>query len=430
MDRILVNGGRVLKGEIPISGSKNAALPILAATILCRGAVTLKNVPMIRDITSMLAVLRTLGAEVRVERKENRVTVNTERIVRPEAPYELVKTMRASILVLGPLVATLGRGRVSLPGGCAIGTRPIDIHLAGLEALGAEITLEHGYVIAESRRLRGGYFRLPFPSVGATENLVCAAALASGRTILENAAREPEIVDLADFINAQGGAISGAGTERIEIEGVGSLAPREYSVMPDRIEAGTFLVAGAITGGRIAVRPMRRVWLASFLDTLDQAGVPVAVEDAEERITVSPPYRFRPVEVRTAVFPGFPTDLQAQMMVLSVLTEGESVYHETIFENRFMHVAELRRMGAHIEIVGKSAHVRGVPFLSGAEVMASDLRASAALVLAGLIARGRTTVTRVYHIDRGYERFEEKLAAVGADILRDRDAANEARMGS
>ena len=427
MDKIIINGGRVLRGTMPVSGAKNAALPILAATILARGRVELENVPVIRDIQSMLAVLRTLGAKVVMDRRHNVVTVQTRDVDKPEAPYDLVKTMRASIVVLGPLVATIGRARVSLPGGCAIGTRPIDIHLKGLAALGADIAIEHGYVVATARRLRGAGYRLPFASVGATENLMMAAALAQGTTVLENCAREPEIADLGDFINAMGGEVHGAGSDRIEIVGKETLNPCTYSVMPDRIEAGTFLVAGAITQGDVTVAPMPAVHLQSFLDKLVQAGLKIDIDEQAQSIRVRPGGRLKPVEILTEVFPGFPTDLQAQMMALSCVTEGESVYHETIFENRFMHVAELRRMGADITIEGNTARVRGVKQLSGAAVMASDLRASAALILAALVARGRTVVHRVYHIDRGYERFEEKLAALNADIRRDRDAANEPR---
>lgn len=412
-----------MKGTMRVSGAKNSALPIMAATILARGRVRLENVPHIRDIKSMVAVLRTLGAKVMLD-NFGVATISTRTVNQPEANYELVKTMRASILVLGPLVATLGRARVSLPGGCAIGTRPIDIHLNGLAALGADIRIEGGYVIAEAERLKGGTYRMNFASVGATENLMMAASLAEGRTILENCAREPEIVDLANYINSMGGEVTGAGTETIEIEGKESLEGSTYSIMPDRIEAGTFLVAGAITGGDVTVAPMPTVHLESFLDMMERAGVRLEYDDDARSIRVLPGGKLQPVEVRTEVFPGFPTDLQAQLMALSCITEGESLYHETIFENRFMHVAELRRLGADITIEGGTARVKGVRVLSGAEVMASDLRASAALILAGLVARGRTSVTRVYHIDRGYERFEEKLAALGANIHRDRDTAN------
>jgi len=423
MDRIVVNGGRRLKGRVQISGSKNATLPIMAAAILAKGRVRLDNVPNIRDIKSMVAVLRTLGANV-VNGGRGTVTISTRRINKPEAHYELVKTMRASILVLGPLLATQGVARVSLPGGCAIGTRPIDIHLKGLEALGADIRIEEGYVIAEAERLKGGNYKMPFASVGATENIMMAASLADGTTILENCAKEPEITDLANFINEIGGEVNGAGTERIEIVGKDKLYGASYSIMPDRIEAGTFLVAGALTRGDVTVGPMRAEWLQSFLDKLSEAGVNFEINDENETIRVFPPYEFKPVTVKTDVFPFFPTDLQAQLMTLSTITEGESTYHETIFENRFMHVAELCRLGADIKIDGSIARVKGVKELSGAEVMASDLRASAALVLAGLIAKGRTVVRRVYHIDRGYELFEEKLAKLGANIIRDRDTAN------
>ncbi len=423
MDRIVVHGGRRLKGTVPISGSKNAALPIMAACILARGRVHLENVPQIRDIKSMFAVLRTLGAHAVLDNR-GRATISTRTVDKPEAHYELVKTMRASILVLGPLLATQGHARVSLPGGCAIGTRPIDIHLKGLEAMGADIRIEGGYVVAESERLSGGNYRMPFASVGATENLMMAAALADGTTVLENCAQEPEIADLADFINAMGGEVWGAGTERIEIHGKETLKGCTYPVMPDRIEAGTFLVAGALTGGDVTVDPMPRVHLQAFLDKMQEAGCELECDDERQTIRVLPSPDLKPITVKTEVFPGFPTDLQAQLMALSTVTPGVSEYHETIFENRFMHVAELRRLGADIAVEGAVARVRGVEHLSGAEVMASDLRASAALILAGLVARDRTVVTRVYHIDRGYERFEEKLAALGANIRRDRDTAN------
>lgn len=423
MDRIVVTGGRKLKGFMTVSGSKNAALPIMAATILARGRVRLENVPQIRDIKSMIAVLRTLGAKAVLD-SQGVATISTRTVDRCEAHYELVRTMRASILVLGPILAILGKARVSLPGGCAIGTRPIDIHLKGLEAMGAEIRLEEGYVLAECKRLQGARHRMHFASVGATENLMMAASLADGTTILENCACEPEIANLADFINAMGGEVHGAGTPTIEIIGREELTGCTFPIMPDRIEAGTFLVAGAITGGDVTCGPIPAVYLQSFLDKLVEGGVNLEVNDAEETIRVSPGGKLKPVTVKTEVFPGFPTDLQAQLMSLSSITEGTSVYHETIFENRFMHVPELQRMGADIRVEEGAAHVTGVPFLSGAEVMASDLRASAALILAGLVARNRTLVRRVYHIDRGYERFEEKLSALGANIFRDRDTAN------
>ena len=419
-----MRGGNQLRGRIKISGSKNSALPILAATILARGRLQINNVPLIRDIKSMIAVLRSLGAKVVVDQRSGTLTLQTKTIEQYEAPYDLVKTMRASILVLGPLVAALGRARVSLPGGCAIGTRPIDIHLNGLAALGADIRIEHGYVVAVAKRLKGVIYDLPFASVGATENLMMAAALAEGKTVLGNVAREPEIVDLQGFINAIGGEVSGAGTKNITIIGKKELQPGTYSVMPDRIEAGTFLVAGAITQGDITVEPMSDVHVEVFLEKMEEAGLRFDVDRVNQSIRVKPCSELRPIRVRTAPFLGFPTDLQAQLMALSCITPGESLYDETIFENRFMHVAELQRLGANIDIDGNTARVKGVAKLEGADVMASDLRASAALVLAGLVAGGQTVIRRVYHIDRGYERFEEKLAAVGADIIRDRDTAN------
>lgn len=424
MDKIVVHGGHPLQGEVKISGAKNSALPILAGAILSSGRVELEQVPMIRDIQSMLAVLRTLGGRVMQDKISNRVSIFADTIDQVEAPYELVKTMRASILVLGPIVAKLGYARVSLPGGCAIGSRPIDIHLKGLEALGAEIKIEHGYVHATAKRLKGANYVLPFASVGATENLMMAATLADGKTVLENVAQEPEIEDLAGFLNALGSEVTGAGTNRIEIIGREKLLPGKYTVMPDRIEAGTFLVAGVITKGNVTVKPMLPRYLDSFLQKLEEAGICLDIDQTAQTIRARVEGPLRPIRVQTEVFPGFPTDLQAQLMALACIIPGVSLFDETIFENRFMHVAELNRMGGQIDVTGNEALVTGVPYLTGAEVMASDLRASAALVLAGLVARGKTSVNRVYHIDRGYERFEKKLSALGADIYRDRDTAN------
>lgn len=422
MDRIEVRGGRVLRGEVAVSGAKNSALPLMAAALLVRGRTRLENVPRIRDIRTMAAVLRTLGA--RVDLRDDLCEIETAGALGAEAPYDLVKTMRASVLVLGPLLAATGRARVSLPGGCAIGTRPIDIHLKALEAMGARIRIAGGYVLAEAPGgLRGGEIEFRFPSVGATENALLAAARARGRTVIRGAAREPEISDLADLLRAMGARVSGDGTSVIEVEGA-DLAPSSapHRVIPDRIEAGTFLAAAAITGGDVTVRPVVPAHLEAFRRKMEEAGV--GIETGPDRIRAYRAGPLRPVEVTTEVYPGFPTDLQAQLMAVMTTTPGTSIFHETIFENRFMHVAELRRLGAEIEVQGPTARVHGVERLVGANVMASDLRASAALVLAGLAAKGPTTIERVYHIDRGYERIEEKFARLGADMRRVKDVPN------
>lgn len=417
MDTIVIHGGRPLRGCVHLRGAKNAALPLMAASILAESPCVLHNVPCLHDIFSMDKLLSHMGAIT--EFTGRYMTLDTTPITTPYAPYDLVRKMRASFFVLGPLVARFGRARVSLPGGCAIGTRPVDIHLKGLEALGCSIELDEGYVIAEGR-LRGASFSLDFPSVGATETLIMAASRAEGVTRLTNAAREPEIEDLADFLNAMGAQIAGAGTDTVTITGVPELKGVEHTVIPDRIEAGTFLIAGAVTHGDVTVLDAREAHLTSFLEKLRATGA--EVESCGNDIRVNARDDLRAVDLITQPYPGFPTDLQAQMMALLSCADGNGTIKETVFENRFMQAAELNRMGADIELSGNTAIIRGVPYLKGAPVMASDLRASASLVIAGLSApRGETLVQRVYHIDRGYERIEERLAALGADIQRVRE---------
>ncbi|RMG13386.1 MAG: UDP-N-acetylglucosamine 1-carboxyvinyltransferase [Deltaproteobacteria bacterium] len=422
MDRLRIRGGRPLRGTVRAGGAKNAALPILASTLLCEGEHSLRNVPDLADVRTMIRLLSRTGAYAHrgSGRAKDRVVVEVPGDVLPVAEYDLVKTMRASVLVLGPLLARWGRARVSLPGGCAIGARPIDQHLKGLAALGAEIDLTHGYVEARARRLHAGHVVFDLPTVTGTENVLMAAVLARGTSVLENCAREPEIVDLADFLRGLGARIEGDGTGRIEVEGVdpGMLRPGEHTILPDRIEAATFAVAAAITGGEIRVEACRPDHLGAVLERLEAAGAQVRTEPTA--VTVRAPRRPHPVQIRTAPYPGFPTDMQAQLMALCSVASGDSTLHETIFENRFMHVSELARMGAEVRVDGRTAHVRGVRSLSGAPVMATDLRASASLVLAGLRAEGVTTVHRVYHLDRGYERIERKLRSLGADIQRRR----------
>ncbi len=419
MDSIVINGGHRLMGKVQVSGAKNAALPILAASLLAEGTSTFHNVPELADIATMGKLLRSMGCAVDrgmgEDADEVRVTVPAAE-VEPIAPYELVKTMRASVLVLGPLLARYGKARVSLPGGCAIGARPIDQHLKGLEQLGATISLEHGYVQARAPGLRGARFTFDVVSVTGTENLMMAAALARGTTVLENAAREPEVEDLAEALSTMGAKIQGAGTDRIEIEGVSELRPARHRVIPDRIEAGTFLVAAAITGGDVVVEGCIPAHLEVVIEKLREAGA--QIDEVPGGVRVRAPERLRAVDLRTQPFPGFPTDMQAQLMVAMATAQGSSVITENVFENRFMHVQELSRMGASIAVDGKTAVVKGVEALSGAPVMATDLRASASLILAGLRATGVTTVQRVYHLDRGYQRIEQKLRALGADIQR------------
>ncbi|MFA6240287.1 MAG: UDP-N-acetylglucosamine 1-carboxyvinyltransferase [Candidatus Hydrogenedentales bacterium] len=417
MDRILIRGGRPLKGAVQVRGAKNSALPLMAASILAEEACTLHNIPCLHDVFTMDKLLSSFGT--RIEFTGRYMTIDASTITSQLAHYDLVRKMRASFFVLGPMLARFGKARVSLPGGCAIGTRPVDIHLKGLEALGAAITIDEGYVNAEGG-LTGVDFALDFPSVGATENLMMAATRAKGVTRLSNVAREPEIVDVAAFLNAMGAQISGAGTDMITVVGVDSLGGAEHVVIPDRIEAGTFLIAAVATRGDVTVLNANADHLSSFLGKLREAGAEVEVLGS--RIRVSAKDGIKGVDVSTQPFPGFPTDLQAQVMALMCIADGTSVLRESVFENRFMQVAELTRMGARIELDGNTAVIRGVPELSGAPVMASDLRASAALVIAGLIAtKGETSIARVYHIDRGYERIEERLASLGADIERVRD---------
>ncbi|HEU4406745.1 MAG TPA: UDP-N-acetylglucosamine 1-carboxyvinyltransferase [Polyangiaceae bacterium] len=418
MDAIRVRGGKRLVGEVSVSGAKNAALPVLCATLLSDGESLLRNVPGLRDIETTSALLRFLGRDVSADPPEVRVGGGS---VRPEAPYEFVKQMRASILVLGPLLARYGRARVSLPGGCQIGTRPVDQHLKGLEALGATIRLSHGYIEAECPRLKGGEVVFDMPTVTGTENLMMAAALAKGRTTLVNAAMEPEVEELARVLNKMGARVDGAGTGVIHIEGRDELEPFDHAIIPDRIEAGTYVVAAAATGGDVLVRHTPLEHLGAVASKLREAGVQLGREG--DGVRVRAPEPLRAIDVTTAPYPGFPTDMQAQMMVLLCLARGRSVVTETIFENRFMHVPELSRMGAHIEVHGNAAVVTGGAGLSGASVMATDLRASASLVIAGLVASGETEVRRVYHLDRGYESMEKKLRALGADIERVRGAA-------
>ena len=415
MQKIVIRGGARLHGEVRVSGSKNAALPILSSSLLARGPARYRNVPGLGDVRTMGKLLARLG--VGFEDEGGGVArVDTSAVNEYEAPYDLVKTMRASVLVLGPLVARYGRARVSLPGGCAIGARPIDQHLKGLEAMGARIELEQGYVSARARRLRGASIVFDMVTVTGTENLMMAAALARGRTTLENAAREPEVEELGRVLNKMGGKVRGAGTSLITIEGVDELQPIDHAIIPDRIEAGTLLVAAAITGGNVLVRDCLPEHLEAVIAKLRAAGAEVAADG--DGLRVRGKAEFKPADVSTQPFPGFPTDMQAQFMVLMTRARGQSVLSETIFENRFMHVPELSRMGADVVVEGRTAIVRGPTKLAGTTVMATDLRASACLVLAGLIASGRTEVLRIYHLDRGYDRLDKKLRALGADIRR------------
>lgn len=415
MDKLRITGGSRLHGEITISGAKNAALPILCASLLTSEPLHLSNVPRLNDISTTLKLLGQMGVKSKRENNEV-VIVQADQVSSLEAPYEMVKTMRASILVLGPLVARFGEARVSLPGGCAIGQRPVDQHIQGLAALGADIRIEHGFVVAKASRLKGATIRTDMVTVTGTENLMMAAVLAEGRTILENAAREPEVVDLAELLIKMGAKIQGHGTDRIVIEGVASLHGAEHRVTPDRIEAGSFLCAVGAAGGDIMLRGAAPDTMGATLSKLQEAGVEITT--GEDWIRAVMNKRPRAVGVRTHEYPGFATDMQAQLMALDTIADGTSVIVETIFENRFMHVQELRRLGANIDIDGHTAVVRGVPKLSGATVMATDLRASASLVIAGLAAEGETFVERIYHLDRGYERMEEKLRRLGANIER------------
>jgi len=415
MDKLLIEGGVPLTGEIGVSGAKNATLPILTAALLTGERLTVSNVPHLRDVTTMLNLLAQMGVAVSMDEKLG-VELAASNITDPVASYELVKTMRASVLVLGPLVARCGEARVSLPGGCAIGLRPVDQHLKGLQAMGAEVSIEHGYISVRAKRLRGSNICMDLVTVTGTENLMMAATLAAGTTRIENAAREPEVVDLADCLNAMGARVRGAGSDVITIEGVERLHGARHRVMPDRIETGTFLAAAAATGGSIRLTGARPDILDSVLEKLREAGA--VIETGRDWIALKTNGALSAVNVRTSPYPAFPTDMQAQFMALDSVARGTALVTETIFENRFMHVQELKRLGADIEVEGNTAVVKGVPHLDGATVMATDLRASASLVLAGLIARGTTTVERVYHLDRGYERIEEKLTRLGARIKR------------
>ena len=418
MEQLKIRGGKPLHGEVAISGAKNAVLPILAATLLVAGETIIDNVPRLRDVYTFIKVLNAMGAKAAFT-GDNQVTVDASHITNPEAPYELVKTMRASILVLGPLLARFGQGRVSLPGGCAIGARPVDQHIKGMQALGAHIDIHEGYIEA-SGKLRGSRFLMDVVTVTGTENLLMAAALAEGTTILGNAACEPEVSDLAHCLNAMGAKISGIGTTTLTIEGVRALKPARYVTLPDRIETGTHLIAAAITGGDITTRHTRPDLLEAVLEKLEAAGAEITRGDDHIRLVQRG--RPRAVSIRTAPFPAFPTDMQAQLMALNTIAQGTATIIETIFENRFMHVPELARMGADITIEGHTATVHGVEKLSGAPVMATDLRASACLVLAALAAEGESTIDRIYHLDRGYDAIEKKLSALGADICRIRAA--------
>jgi UDP-N-acetylglucosamine 1-carboxyvinyltransferase len=417
MDAIRIRGGKTLSGTIPISGAKNAALPILCATLLSDGESLLRNVPKLRDIDTSAALLRFLGRGVTVDAPLVRVAAGSD--VRPEAPYELVKQMRASIMVLGPLLARFGRAKVSLPGGCQIGSRPVDQHLKGLEAMGATIRLSRGYIVAECKRLRGNEVVFDMPTVTGTENLMMAAALAKGKTTLVNCAREPEVEELGAVLNKMGAVVDGAGTDIIHIEGRDELEPFDHAIISDRIEAGTYMVAVAAAGGDVLLQGAPLEDLEVVVAKLRQAGVEIGREGNAVRVVRRRDVPLKPVNIITAPHPGFPTDMQAQFMVLMTLAKGVSRIDEKIFENRFMHVPELGRMGAEIDVDGHTAHVNGGKALSGAKVMATDLRASASLVIAGLVTdEGETDVLRVYHLDRGYEHMERKLAAVGADTTR------------
>ena len=415
MDKLVIEGGVPLTGEVSVSGAKNATLPILCAALLTAEPLTVTNVPHLHDVTTMLNLLAQMGVAISMDDKLG-VELTAARVASPVAPYELVRTMRASVLVLGPLTARCNEARVSLPGGCAIGLRPVDQHIKGLHAMGAEIAIEHGYITARAKRLTGARIRMDLVTVTGTENLMMAATLASGTTVIENAAREPEVVDLANCLNAMGARIHGAGGDVITIVGVERLHGAHYRVMPDRIETGTFLVAAAATGGSITLRDARPDILDAVLEKLREAGAHVT--SGPDWIALRNNGALNSVNVRTAPYPAFPTDMQAQFMALNSVARGTALVTETIFENRFMHVQELKRLGADIEVEGNTAVVKGVAHLDGAGVMATDLRASASLVLAGLIARGTTTVDRVYHLDRGYERIEEKLSRLGARIKR------------
>jgi UDP-N-acetylglucosamine 1-carboxyvinyltransferase len=414
MQKLAISGGNPLHGEVFISGAKNAALPIMCASLLSDEPLKLSNVPDLHDVATMRKLLQQMGVTAEVQ-GEN-MTLNGAQVNKLEAPYDMVKTMRASVLVLGPLVARFGEARVSLPGGCAIGSRPVDLHIKGLQAMGAQISIEHGYIHAQARRLKGARIFFDIVSVTGTENLMMAAALADGVTVLENAAREPEVVDLANCLIEMGANISGAGTDMITISGVEKLHGAEYRILPDRIESGTFLVAAAATGGNITLRNTSADILDTVLEKLTEAGARLSIE--ADTIHLEMKGRPKAVNLRTSPYPAFPTDMQAQFMALNAIADGSAMMVETIFENRFMHVQELRRLGAQIDVEGNTALVRGVSRLEGATVMATDLRASASLVIAGLVAQGETIIDRIYHLDRGYAHIEAKLSQLGANIRR------------
>ena len=415
MDRLVITGGQRLEGRVTAAGAKNAALPILAATLLGEGACAISNLPHVRDVATMTTLIGLLGASVK--RDGSRVIIDATAVQSVDAPYDLVRTMRASVLVLGPLLARFGEAVVSLPGGCAIGPRPVNLHLDGLRKLGASVSVDHGYIRAQATRLRGQRIDLEFPTVTGTENLLMAASLANGTTVINNAAKEPEIIDLVAFLNKRGAKIEGAGSGRLVVEGVSALHGAEHEVMPDRIETGTYLIAGAMTGGRVDVERCVPEHLTVVLAKLRECGADVS--ETADSITITAPRRLQAVDVHTLPYPGFPTDLQAQMMALLCLTEGTGVMTETVFEGRFLHVSELQRMGAAITVDGHRAVVKGLDRLTGAPVMASDLRASAGLLLAALAAAGDTQISRIYHLDRGYERIEDKLQALGALVRRE-----------
>ncbi|MDA3863745.1 MAG: UDP-N-acetylglucosamine 1-carboxyvinyltransferase [Deltaproteobacteria bacterium] len=414
MDKIVVNGGKRLEGRVDISGAKNAALPLICASILTPGQIIFDNVPRLGDIRTILKLLAIMGADI--DMNWPRIKINTAELNNPIAPYELVKTMRAAILVLGPLVARFGYAKVSLPGGCAIGARPIDLHLKGLKAMGAQVNISKGYVEVNCTRLQGSVIDFPQPTVGGTENLMMAATLAAGTTVINNAAREPEIIDLANLLDKMGAKIRGAGTSRIIINGCENLQPADHSVIPDRIETGTFMVAAAITRGDVLIRKANPLHVSRIVEIMKNIGI--SVETGKDFIKINSSGTIHPLDVITEAYPGFPTDMQAQFMVLALKARGKSFITESIFENRYMHVPELLRMGADIQIEKRNAIINGPCELEGTTVMATDLRASASLILAGLIAKGTTEILRVYHLDRGYEKIENKLSSLGADITR------------
>ena len=416
MEKLLIKGGKSLSGKIDCSGAKNAALPVIAASILSSDDITLKNLPFLQDITTMFELIGSMGADISLDEKMN-FKLNTSNLNNLEARYELVKTMRASILVLGSMVAKYGYAKIALPGGCAIGSRPVNYHLNALKKLGAEISLENGYIEARAKKLIGSQIEFEGVTVTGTENLMMAASLAEGKSILTNVAKEPEISDLADFLNSMGAKISGAGTDEIRIEGVERLNGTSFTIPADRIEAGTYLVAAALTNGNITINKIDPSRMGAIIENLQKAGAEINLKSNSISLDMTNNV-IKPVDIVTAPFPGFPTDMQAQFTVLNCMGNGESHVKETIFENRFMHIQELNRMGTDISVEGTTAIINGVKSISGAQVMATDLRASASLILAGLVAKGETIVDRIYHIDRGYERIEEKLSSIGAEILR------------